>query len=91
MIDLGVKSAVWGGLMTFGAQARGVRGVVISGRCRDVTEHRQVEFPVFARGTSTLGQKPFTRPSVVGGELLISPVSTSSSGRYLSLAPELHH
>jgi hypothetical protein len=68
--------------MTFGAQARGAKGVVISGRCRDVNEHLQAGFPVFARGTSTLGQKPFTRPSIVGGELLISPALTSNSGMY---------
>ncbi|KZS98685.1 RraA-like protein [Sistotremastrum niveocremeum HHB9708] len=63
---LHLKNAVWGGLMTAGAQARGVLGVVISGRCRDLTEHRAAGFPVFARGLSTLGQSTFTRPSSVG-------------------------
>ena len=51
--------------MTAGAQARGALGVVISGRCRDLAEHREASFPVFARGHSTLGQSPFTRPSEV--------------------------
>ncbi|KIM23812.1 hypothetical protein M408DRAFT_332168 [Serendipita vermifera MAFF 305830] len=60
-----VKSAVWGGLMSYGARARGAKGVVISGRCRDVVEHEEAGFPVFARGQSTLGQKPFTRPSAL--------------------------
>ncbi|KAG8883615.1 hypothetical protein FRB99_004570, partial [Tulasnella sp. 403] len=60
-----VKSAVWGGLMTAGAQARGALGVVIDGRCRDVSEHRAASFPVFARGRSTLGQGGFTRPSAL--------------------------
>ncbi|KAL5528474.1 hypothetical protein ACEPAF_7610 [Sanghuangporus sanghuang] len=59
------KNAVWGGLMTAGAQARGALGVIISGRCRDVAEHVAARFPIFARGTSTLGQYPFTRPSAV--------------------------
>ncbi|PVG00867.1 RraA-like protein, partial [Serendipita vermifera] len=58
-----VKSAVWGGLMSYGAKARGAVGVVIEGRCRDVLEHQQAGFPVFSKGQSTLGQKPFTRPS----------------------------
>ena len=40
--------------MTAGAQARGSLGVVISGRCRDIAEHGELQFPVFSRGTSTL-------------------------------------
>lgn len=68
------KNAVWGGLMTAGAQARGVLGTVISGRCRDLAEHLDARFPVFARGQSTLGQSPFTRPSELGVTLSITPV-----------------
>src|SRR5258708_7536421 len=65
------KNAVWGGLMTAGAQVRGVVGVIISGRCRDVSEHRSLAFPVFARGCSTLGQSTFTRPSAINVPLTI--------------------
>ncbi|KAF5370585.1 hypothetical protein D9758_001825 [Tetrapyrgos nigripes] len=65
------RNAVWGGLMTAGAQARGALGVVISGRCRDLDEHRAAEFPVFARGHSIVGQSPFTRPSAINVSLLI--------------------
>lgn len=32
--------------MTGRAQARGVKGVVIDGRCRDLAEHRDAGFPV---------------------------------------------
>ncbi|CAA7261742.1 unnamed protein product [Cyclocybe aegerita] len=67
------KSAVWGGLMTAGAQVRGATGVIISGRCRDVGEHRALGFPVFSRGHSTLGQSPFTRPSAINVPLTIRP------------------
>ncbi|KAG1776977.1 ribonuclease E inhibitor RraA/Dimethylmenaquinone methyltransferase [Suillus placidus] len=67
------KNAVWGGLMTAGAQARGAVGVVISGRCRDLAEHRTADFPVFARGHSTVGQSPFVRPSGVNVTLTIHP------------------
>lgn len=59
--------------MTAGAQARDVTGVVISGRCRDLAEHRAARFPVFARGHSTLGQSPFVRPSAVNVPLVIHP------------------
>jgi regulator of RNase E activity RraA len=59
--------------MTAGAQHRGAQGVVISGRCRDLAEHRTANFPVFARGHSTLGQSPFTRPSAVNIPVTIEP------------------
>lgn len=51
--------------MTAGAVKRGALGVIIGGRCRDLAEHRSANFPVFARGHSTLGQSPFTRASEV--------------------------
>ncbi|KAJ8487569.1 hypothetical protein ONZ45_g8063 [Pleurotus djamor] len=72
------KNAVWGGLMTAGAQSRSALGVVISGRCRDIQEHRAAQFPVFAGSHSTLGQSPFTRPSAINVPLTITaqyPVS----------------
>ncbi|KAJ3570391.1 hypothetical protein NP233_g4437 [Leucocoprinus birnbaumii] len=70
-----VKNAVWGGLMTAGAIARAAKGVVISGRCRDLSEHRAQNFPVFARGHSTLGQSPFTRPSEINVPLTIKSLT----------------
>ena len=60
--------------MTAGAQARGALGVVISGRCRDLAEQEASGFPVFARGRSTVGQSPFTRPSQVNVALTIGAV-----------------
>ncbi|KAA1471782.1 RraA-like protein [Dentipellis sp. KUC8613] len=60
------KNAVWGGLMTSGAQARSAPGVIVSGFVRDTLEHRATNFPVFSRGTSTVGQKPYTRVAEVG-------------------------
>lgn len=59
--------------MSVGALARGATGVIISGRCRDLSEHRTLAFPVFSRGHSTLGQSPFTRPSAVNIPLTIYP------------------
>lgn len=60
--------------MTAGAQARSAIGVIISGKCRDVEEHRAMNFPVFSRGRSTLGQSPFTRPSAINVPLVIDSV-----------------
>ena len=81
--DLGLlpeaRNAVWGGLMTAGAQARSTIGVIISGRCRDIAEHSALQFPVFARGTSTLGQSSFTCASEVNMPLLIGPQGESNA------------
>lgn len=59
--------------MSAAAKTRATAGVIISGRCRDVAEHKALGYPVFARGNSTVGQKPFTRPSAVNCRLFISP------------------
>lgn len=61
--------------MTAGAKARSAQGVVISGRCRDLSEQRSQKFPVFARGHSTVGQSPFTRPSAINVPLVLSPIA----------------
>jgi 4-hydroxy-4-methyl-2-oxoglutarate aldolase len=45
--------AVWGGLMTAGAYARGFAGAVLDGGVRDVLEiRRDYDFPVYARSIS---------------------------------------
>ncbi|WWC61799.1 uncharacterized protein I303_104384 [Kwoniella dejecticola CBS 10117] len=56
-------AACWGGLMSTAAKAKGIKGAVILGGCRDLVEHRQLGFPVFAQFHSTIGQKTFLRPS----------------------------
>lgn len=52
--------AVWGGLMTAGAQVNGLAGAVLDGGVRDITEiRRDADFQVFARSVSpgtTLGR-----------------------------------
>lgn len=39
----------WGGILTVAARARGIRGVVIDGACRDIAESEELLFPVFGR------------------------------------------
>jgi 4-hydroxy-4-methyl-2-oxoglutarate aldolase len=46
----GVEAGSWGGILTLGAQLRGVAGVVADGPVRDVDEARGYGFPIFARG-----------------------------------------
>ncbi|KAF9876832.1 DlpA domain-containing protein [Colletotrichum karsti] len=75
----GLPSACWGGLMSTRAKYLGAQGVVIDGRMRDVGEHNEMGFPVFAQGTSILGSNTFTRASRVNvplqfkGDLWINP------------------
>ncbi|MDP2871514.1 MAG: 4-carboxy-4-hydroxy-2-oxoadipate aldolase/oxaloacetate decarboxylase [Bacillota bacterium] len=45
----GVYAAVWGELMTHAAMAAGLGGLVVDGAVRDLSELRQLGFPVFAR------------------------------------------
>ncbi|GAA5904035.1 bifunctional 4-hydroxy-4-methyl-2-oxoglutarate aldolase/oxaloacetate decarboxylase [Sporobolomyces salmoneus] len=73
-----VKSASLGGLLATSLHYKGVQGVMISGRCRDLAELRSLGLPVYARGHSILGQSPFTRPSRVQVPLSIVPTSPSS-------------
>lgn len=51
----GLERAVWGGVLTHAATARGVLGVVIDGVVRDLDEIAALGFPVFARGTCPAG------------------------------------
>ncbi|KAL8284191.1 hypothetical protein RQP46_004940 [Phenoliferia psychrophenolica] len=74
-----VKSASLGGLLALSASTRGVKGVVIDGRCRDLSEIRSLQLPVFSRGHTTLGQSPFTRPSEVQVPITIHPVHASGT------------
>lgn len=63
--------------MSTGAKQRGVLGVIIDGRCRDILEHRALDFPVYARGHSTVGQSMFTRPSELNVPITIYPKSVA--------------
>ncbi len=48
-------TALWGGLLTQAALARGAAGVVLDGAARDVAEIREAGFPCFAAATVPAG------------------------------------
>lgn len=50
-----VRRAVWGAILTEAAQRRGVRGLVVDGVVRDVTQLRASGFTVYARGSCPAG------------------------------------
>ncbi|KAG0238162.1 hypothetical protein BGW42_007153 [Actinomortierella wolfii] len=66
-------NAVWGGLMTARAQARGALGVIVDGRIRDLNEQREAKFPVFAKATSIMGAGPFTRAATLNEPIVMQP------------------
>ena len=79
----GVEAGCWGGLLTLGAQVRGVAGVVADGPLRDVDEAMAYDFPVFSRSLTSrtargrvveLGvQVPVTLGAAAGGEATVRP------------------
>jgi 4-hydroxy-4-methyl-2-oxoglutarate aldolase len=49
----GLEAGCWGGLLTLGAQVRGVAGVVADGPVRDIDEARGYDFPIFTNKTTS--------------------------------------
>jgi regulator of RNase E activity RraA len=50
----GIEAGSWGGILSRGAQVKGVAGVISEGLIRDVDEAREIGFPIFCRGFTAL-------------------------------------
>lgn len=98
----GLKSAAWGGLMTARAQFRGVKGVVVDGRCRDLAEHREAGFPVGHAGHSAtldadtsicVGVRTlsFDPRAITIHPTVYSPRASNDSSRRRGRLPTDHH
>ncbi|HEY3916578.1 MAG TPA: hypothetical protein VGL83_02235 [Stellaceae bacterium] len=48
----GIDAAGWGGILSTGAQTKGVAGVVVDGPARDIDEATELGFPVYARSVT---------------------------------------
>lgn len=57
---------MYGGLMSARAKYCGAAGTVVDGSFRDLQEHRDLEYPVFAKDISTPSFYEVARPSEVG-------------------------
>ena len=73
-----VAGAVWGGLMSTRAHHLGAVGLVTDGRCRDLGEHRDMGFPVFATGISCCGLGAYVTPSAVNVPVSVAGVTVKS-------------
>jgi len=49
----GIEAAGWGGILSIGAAAKGVAGVIVDGPARDIDEAAEIGFPVYARSVTT--------------------------------------
>ncbi|OAA59794.1 Ribonuclease E inhibitor RraA/Dimethylmenaquinone methyltransferase [Niveomyces insectorum RCEF 264] len=58
-------NACYGGMMSLRAQHLGAAGVLIDGRLRDLQEHQDLNFPVFARGVGTTAGGAVCFPSEI--------------------------
>lgn len=48
----GIEAAGWGGILSVGALAKGVAGVIVDGPARDIDEAAEADFPVYARSVT---------------------------------------
>lgn len=78
----------WGGLLTRGAIAKGLSGVIIDGAFRDIDEARELSFPVYGRAAvpitarGRVSEHSFNEPVTIGG-VVVNPgdlVMADSSG-----------
>ncbi|KAH7304061.1 ribonuclease E inhibitor RraA/Dimethylmenaquinone methyltransferase [Stachybotrys elegans] len=74
--------AVYGGMMSTRAQASQAVGSVIDGRFRDLKEHRNLGYPVFARDISTA--PPYGEVKVSAVQV---PVRVQSLGQDVEVSP----
>jgi regulator of RNase E activity RraA len=56
--------ALWGAIMAYAAQMRGVAGLVVDGAVRDVAEITAMQFPVFACAQTPIGPYNKVRGSI---------------------------
>jgi regulator of RNase E activity RraA len=81
--NLGLEtSTCWGGILTHYARKKGLNGTVINGLNRDIDEIRNLDYPVFSRGSFMVTGKGRTRLKDVNVPLIIQGV-TISPGDFL--------
>ena len=74
----GVDCAGWGGVLSVGAQLRGIAGVIIDGPARDIDEARDLDFPVYGRSATSrtargrIQEQDFDCPVTIG-DVVVSP------------------
>ncbi len=65
-------ATVWGDTLSLTACRRGVAGTVMDGVCRDAAASREVDYPVYARGSCMRTGKDRVQVAEVGGSVTCS-------------------
>ena len=74
----GIDCAGWGGVLSVGAELRGIAGVIIDGPARDIDEARDLDFPVYGRSATSrtargrVHETDFDCPVTIGG-VVVAP------------------
>ena len=75
----GIEAGSWGGLLSTGAKAQGIAGVIVDGPARDIDQSMEMSFPVFARSLTALTARgriveEATNVPVQVGDIAVSPL-----------------
>ncbi len=71
----GVEAGSWGGILSRGAQVKGVAGVISEGLVRDVDEAREIGFPIFCRGFTALTARARVHEEATDVPIVVGPVT----------------
>jgi 4-hydroxy-4-methyl-2-oxoglutarate aldolase len=74
----GVECAGWGGILSNAAKAHGVSGAIIEGLARDVDEAAEINFPVYARGSTARTARGRVYESATGEPILVGDVTVAT-------------
>lgn len=71
-------TACWGGVMSAMAQSRGVKGLITDGMIRDVSDCRELKFPIWATGVTPIAPNSDIPPGDLNlpvsiGEVIVHP------------------
>jgi regulator of RNase E activity RraA len=70
----GIEAGSWGGILSRGAQVKGIAGVISEGLVRDVDEAREIGFPIFCRGFTALTARARVHEAATDVPIMVSGV-----------------
>ena len=92
----GVEAGAWGGILTVGAQMRGIAGVIVDGPLRDVDEARGYGYPIFSRSCTAhtargrIVETGTNVPVTIGDITVLPGITFSPTGaRWCSSGPRI--
>lgn len=74
----GIDAGSWGGILSTGAKARGIAGVIADGPVRDADEAALLGFPIFARATTARTARGRVHEAETGGTVTIGETQVAT-------------